>query len=163
MTPEAFLTGLQTSGLVVDTGNGTEAFLHRSFLEYLAAAHVATLDNPVAEIERFLWQPDRKTGNRKWEPAAEEFLIYLAGRMKEPSKMLERIQRENKDHPDALYVMARLAGHCLVDVDPTSLDEMVVDTILNNAEEAYYASARSISGYSQKKTSRKSMWKDSHF
>jgi HEAT repeat protein len=129
---------LRKAGLVVDTGNGTEAFLHRTFLEYLAAAHVARLPDPVAATGRFLWQPDKTTGRLKWEPAAEEFLTFVAGCMDDPTPLLKRIQEDDAKHPDALYVMARLASRCLVDLDPDQADDKaLIDELLDRAEDAY--------------------------
>ncbi|MBA4063625.1 MAG: hypothetical protein C0501_07915 [Isosphaera sp.] len=137
MTVATFRRGLRASGLVVDTGNGTEAFLHRTFLEYLAAAHVATLDDPAAEFGPFLWQPDAETGRLRWEPAAEEFLTFVAGCLDDPAPVLERIRAEADRHPDALRVMDRLASRCLVDVDHKRLARPLVEDLLDRAERAY--------------------------
>ena len=138
-TVDLFHKELRDSGLVVETGNGTEAFLHRTFLEYLAAEYVATLPDPVVEIEQFLWQPDRKTRNLKWTPAAAEFLTLLAGCLKDPTPLLKRIQREHAKRPDALYVMARLGSRCLVDVDSSQFDVALVKPLLDGAYEAYWS------------------------
>ena len=145
MRTARFKSGLRTCGLVVPTGNGTEAFLHRTFLEYLAAAHVALMSEPhrTKAVNRFLWTRGNSQQNWQWEPAAEEFLTFVAGCMKDPTPLLRRIHAEGERLPDALFVMIRLAGRCLKDVHPDKVDSPFLSEILDNAETAYAALGRS--------------------
>jgi HEAT repeat protein len=114
------------------------AFAHRSILEYLAAANVAELPDPVAAIERYLWRP-QPDESLAWEPDAQELLQFVAGCMTDPNPLLSRLRHLERDRPDALFVMARLAGRCLADVDHTRLDPAVVSAILHRAHAAYSA------------------------
>jgi hypothetical protein len=117
------------------------AFAHRSILEYLAADHVARLPDPVAPLERYLWvrQSDE---SEAWEPDAQELIPFVAGCMANPTPLFQRLVALDRDKPDALYIMARLAGRCLADVDDTRLTPALVDDILDRAEAAYHALGR---------------------
>jgi hypothetical protein len=111
------------------------AFAHRSILEYLAASKVAKFPDPVAAIERYLWQ-SQPDGTQAWEPDAQEFLPFVAGCMLDPMPLLERLMQLDRDKPDALYIMARLAGRCLAETDHTQLGSTLVHRILQNADGA---------------------------
>ncbi|HBI45532.1 MAG TPA: hypothetical protein DDY78_22155 [Planctomycetales bacterium] len=130
--------GLLLPGIATDTKRAGTFFLHRTFLEFLAADYVAHLPDPVAEGERYLWQPDGK-GGELWTPPAQEFVAFVAGGMAQPAKLLERLLRENDALPDLLGVMLRLAGKCLAEADekavPEDLQTRVEDGCLRVWEE----------------------------
>ncbi|MBA4063621.1 MAG: hypothetical protein C0501_07895 [Isosphaera sp.] len=118
------------------------AFAHRSILEFLAAEHVARLPDPVAAINRYLWTPP-PDGPETWEPDAQEFLPFLAGCMTDPSSLLSRMLELDAQLPDALYVMARLAGRCLTDIDADRLRPPgLLDQVLDRAEGVYWGLGR---------------------
>ena len=103
---------LSDSGLIVHPGRGQTAFLHRSFLEYLSAWHVARLADPVAEIEQFLWQPDPEV-RWKWTPAAGEMLAFLAACMGDAAPLAQRLVDLDRDQRDLNRTMLFLAGRVL--------------------------------------------------
>ena len=103
---------LSDSGLIVHPGRGQTAFLHRSFLEYLSAWHVARLEKPVAEIEQFLWQPDPEV-QWKWTPAAREMVAFLGACMKDAAPLAQRLLDLDRNRCDLNRTMLFLAGRVL--------------------------------------------------
>jgi lipopolysaccharide/colanic/teichoic acid biosynthesis glycosyltransferase len=89
MPVSQFRTGLRKSGLVVAAGRSSEAFLHRTFLAHLAAAHLAVSPNPMAEIQRSLLRLAGKTNPLDQESGAWELVRVLgegAGEVHLPSR-----------------------------------------------------------------------------
>lgn len=125
---EQTMRDLRATGLLVSPASGRRMFLHRTFLEYLAAEHIAYQADPLTYIERFLWQPDRD-GDIRWQPSAAEMLCLLAGCLNNPSPLLIRLLKEDKKHPDHFHTMLLLVGRALADIKETQIDETFFQTV----------------------------------
>lgn len=136
MSVERLLSWWQKVGLLVWAAPGKRLFLHRSFHEYLAARHVARLKNPTQKIERFLWQ-EREDGLVRWEPAAAEYICFLAGAMLDPNPLLQTLMAEHRQRPDLAQTMLRLAGRCLGDAQDSIVQSDLVDCISNALAEFF--------------------------
>ncbi|MDS4040182.1 MAG: hypothetical protein RKP20_03315, partial [Candidatus Competibacter sp.] len=89
---DSILAQLNRIGLLVSPADGWLMFLHRSFLEYLAARHLAWR----AETERwpkFLAFVDKKA----WDPHYQEVMMFLAGRLADPRPVLALLADERRD------------------------------------------------------------------
>lgn len=131
--------GLLLPQMVVekDSKRHGRAFAHRSILEYFAAARVAELPDPVAAVSGYLWT-EQSDASVTWEPDAQELIQFVAGCMDDPTPLLDRLMWFEREKQDALYVMARLAGKCLIDVDHTRLSRSpLVTQVLDAAYGAY--------------------------
>src|SRR5205807_1019891 len=107
--------------------------LHRTILEYLAAAHVSTLPDPLKSIEPlFLWQP-KPDGEYRWQSEAGECIPFLTGLLDDPSSLLRHLVKEHESRPDFLATMLRLAGRCLSEIDGQlpDVDKCLADTIVS--------------------------------
>ena len=111
-------------------------FLHRTFLEYLAAAHAATLPEPVAAVRPYLWQSDGQGGDvRKLE--ADEFITFLASCLPCPTTLIEHLIQLDIERPDGLRAMLRLASACLSEVDTEAVNAELVDQITSGIHELW--------------------------
>ena len=103
-------------GPVTTVRGGELMFIHRGFHEYLAAAHVATRPDPIAEIERFLWHPSADE-LFVWEPAASDVIVLLAGCLQHAQALIDRLLWLDDHMHDAAGTMAQLAGMALAETE----------------------------------------------
>jgi HEAT repeat protein len=68
--PARAVEQFRVAGVLVCPAGGQWMFVHRTFLEFLAAEHLGHGPRPLARVERFLWRPDRH-GVRRWQQAVE--------------------------------------------------------------------------------------------
>jgi HEAT repeat protein len=111
--PDQLRNDLLKSGILVEAGldrrgQARFSFLHRSFLEYLAARALA---GRVAEEgwEAIVDLVDRKA----WHPAWQEVILFLAGELEDPAPLLELVSDETKD--DYFRYRLALAARCLAE------------------------------------------------
>jgi HEAT repeat protein len=116
------LDELRATGLLVSPALGKRMFLHRTFLEYLAAEHVAQQAEPLAHVEPFLWQPGGD-GVRHWQPAAAEMICFLVGCLRDPDPLLQRLIQLDEEHQDHFRTMLLLAGRALADAPNARLSD----------------------------------------
>jgi HEAT repeat protein/DNA-binding winged helix-turn-helix (wHTH) protein len=105
-----------THGPVTTVHGGELMFIHRGFQEYLAAVHVATLPDPIVEIERFLWH--RSTDELViWEPAATDMVVLLAACLQHAQALIDRLLWLDDHMHDAAGAMAQLAGMAVAETE----------------------------------------------
>jgi hypothetical protein len=112
---------LKVGGFVVSPAIGQSMFVHRSFLEFLAAEHIANQPNPLILIKPFLWQED-KEGILRWQPAAAEMISLLAGCLRDASLLVGYLIQLDKEQQDQFRTMLLLAGQSLGDIGRTLSD-----------------------------------------
>jgi HEAT repeat protein len=112
--PDQLRNDLLKSGILVEAGldrrgQACFSFLHRSFLEYLAARALA--DKASGEG----WTALADLVDRKaWHPAWQGVILFLAGELENPAPLLELLADENKD--DYFRHRLALAARCLPEV-----------------------------------------------
>jgi HEAT repeat protein len=135
------LEELQQTGLLVCPSSGQLMFLHRTFLEFLAAEEVAQQPGKgaiLAAVTPFLW---RRKGQEEyhWQPAAAEMLRFLGGCLDDPNPLLRCLLETDRNQPDHFRTMALLAGRCLAEANPARVDEALRQRITDTAFELFRA------------------------
>ncbi len=85
--------GILVSGGLGRDGKCQFSFLHRSFLEYLTACSLAQQGNGEGGWEAIKALVDRKA----WDPAWQEVIVLLAGRLHDPISVLRLLSDPNRD------------------------------------------------------------------
>ena len=122
------LKDLRATGLLVSPASAQQMFLHRTFLEYLSAEHVAKQRNPLVEIEPFLWLRS-KDGVLRWQPATAEMICFLAGALQDPNPLLSHLLQRDAEQRDQFRTMLLLAGRALGQADPLRVTNSIGRTI----------------------------------
>jgi nucleoside phosphorylase/HEAT repeat protein len=125
------LADLQDRGIIVMPAPGLRSFLHRTFLEFLAAEELSHRDrvDALKELDRFLWQRNSNGGYR-WQPAAAEMICFLAGGSEDPNPLLRKLLEVDKNLETLSRPILLLASKTLIDCDPLKVDPAIYDEIL---------------------------------
>jgi len=107
-TPDRVLDEMCKVGLFSCPSDAHLMFLHRSFLEFLAAEHVAMQPEPLALVERFLWQRC-EDGVVRWQPGATGMLSFVAGCVQSAGPFLERVLQLDDEMRDEFRTMLLVA------------------------------------------------------
>lgn len=128
--PEALLSDLRRTGLIIAPVSSRRMFVHRSFLDFLAAEHAADQLDPVSLIKPFLWQRN-KDGVLHWQPAAAEMICMLAGCMPSAGPLFSYLLIEDIERPDYFGTMTQLAGRALADANSPDDSGQVAQEIVS--------------------------------
>ncbi len=134
-TPIPLIEELKADGILVATGEERLLFLHRTFQEYLAAGHIAARINNASWslatvsvsgitvlttvlLKRIIQRPD-----------CQQFIVLLAGLLKESTPVLEMLQDESVD--DLFRHGLALAALCLPELSHAARAhcEAIIDNI----------------------------------
>ncbi|MFQ5880529.1 MAG: NACHT domain-containing protein, partial [Dehalococcoidia bacterium] len=113
-TPTLLRDELRDCGILVGAGLNQSgetqfSFLHRTFLEYLTASALARRANSEG------WPAIAPLVDRKaWLPAWQEVVVLLAGKLADPTPLLDLLADEKKD--DYFRHRLALAGLCLPEI-----------------------------------------------
>jgi hydroxyacylglutathione hydrolase len=110
---------------------------HRSFFDYLAAAHLSDQATYLDVVRRFLWKADEDEGNWKWVPEARGMICFLAGTLEQPEELLQELLSQHSARPDAFAVMLALAGRCLGEVESGQVKMELQTRILEELEQVW--------------------------
>jgi hypothetical protein len=122
--PATLLEQLCHTGLVVVPSTDQARFAPPLLRDFLAAEYLASLDNPLPQVAKLLWQD--AMGTVQWRPEAAPMLQHLARALADPPALLQRFvdayDRQSAAPgatPMALHVLImKRRGHTVSELQP---------------------------------------------